>query len=241
MKTGLYFQDPKYQVRLGGKSDYIRDPSLVLDLPLYTLDGASFMSKDAYGHRCTNLGSIWTPQGRSFDGVDDYVDLDASIVFDFKAVSAKPFTLSVWSFQKSYPIDSQTFAAIGTTHFNAISFNWDLNGNLFIIADTSGTFSWDILSRSVSSVSLNTWSFATFTRDTSGNYIFYIDGTDAGGRFTDTRNLFIDINRLRIAGHYALAQGHMFNGLIGELCIYNRALTPQEIQHNYLATKWRYR
>jgi len=30
-------------------------------------------------------------------------------------------------------------------------------------------------------------------------------------------------------------------GTVGEFRIYNRALTSQEIQHNYLMTKWRYR
>ena len=32
-----------------------------------------------------------------------------------------------------------------------------------------------------------------------------------------------------------------FDGLIGEVRIYKRALTPLEVQHNYLATKGRYR
>ena len=58
--------------RAGG-TRFLLDPSLVLYLPLYQLDGASFMSRDAYGHLGVNYGSTWTPQGRSFDGVDDYV------------------------------------------------------------------------------------------------------------------------------------------------------------------------
>ena len=31
------------------------------------------------------------------------------------------------------------------------------------------------------------------------------------------------------------------NGLVGEICIFNRALTFLEVQRHYLATKWRYR
>ena len=37
------------------------------------------------------------------------------------------------------------------------------------------------------------------------------------------------------------AKNLAWDGLIPEVRIYNRALTPLEIQHNYLATKWRYR
>jgi len=31
------------------------------------------------------------------------------------------------------------------------------------------------------------------------------------------------------------------DGLLGELRLYNRGLTPLEIQHNYSATNWRYK
>ena len=48
----------------------IHDPSLVLDLPLYELDGASFMSKDTYGHLCTVTNTLWRLDGRHFAGAD---------------------------------------------------------------------------------------------------------------------------------------------------------------------------
>ncbi len=53
--------------------NFIFDPSLALYLPLYKRDGTSFMSDEAYGHLATVTGAIWTPQGRYFDGVDDYL------------------------------------------------------------------------------------------------------------------------------------------------------------------------
>ena len=42
-------------------------------------------------------------------------------------------------------------------------------------------------------------------------------------------------------GRYFGSDVYCFDGWIGEVCIYNRALSAQEIQHIYLATKWRYR
>ena len=54
------------------KSDFIFDPSLALYLPLYELDGASFVSRDAYGYLCTITGASWKLRGYKFDGVDDY-------------------------------------------------------------------------------------------------------------------------------------------------------------------------
>lgn len=47
------------------------------------------------------------------------------------------------------------------------------------------------------------------------------------------------INKLSISkGVYD--QYHYFNGSIANVCIYNRALTPQEIQQNFNATRGRY-
>jgi len=90
MKTGLYFQDPKYDI---SRSRTITDPNLVLYLPLHRLDGASFMSRDAYGHLCTVTGALWTPQGRSFDAVpDDYITVPDHSVFDISA----ELTVLVW-------------------------------------------------------------------------------------------------------------------------------------------------
>ena len=70
--------------------DFIFDPSMVLYLPLYELDGASFMSKDAYGHLCTVTGALWTSQGRDFDGIDDSITLPTA--FD----SLTDLTLEAW-------------------------------------------------------------------------------------------------------------------------------------------------
>ena len=39
---------------------FIFDPSLVLYLSLWKLDGDSFMSKDAYGHLCTVTGALYS-------------------------------------------------------------------------------------------------------------------------------------------------------------------------------------
>ena len=53
--------------------NFIYDPSLVLYLPFYQLDGASFMSKDKHGYPCTVTGALWRPDGHYFDGTDDKI------------------------------------------------------------------------------------------------------------------------------------------------------------------------
>ena len=70
--------------------NFIFDPYLVLYLPLYELDGASFMSKDAYGHLCTVIGALWRPNGRYFDGIDDRIDLGIALLGNAN-------TLEIWA------------------------------------------------------------------------------------------------------------------------------------------------
>ena len=76
----------------------MNDPSLVLWLPLNQLDGATFASRDVYGHLCTNTVSTWVPEGRSFDGASAYIDCgnasalkigdnDLTVIISFKVDS----------------------------------------------------------------------------------------------------------------------------------------------------------
>ena len=55
--------------RTGGNSRI----GCILDLPLRYLEGSSFMSRDVYGHLCTNYGSKWQLDGRYFDGNKRYI------------------------------------------------------------------------------------------------------------------------------------------------------------------------
>ncbi len=229
VKTGLYFQDPKYQVRLGGKADFIFDPSLVLYLPLHKLDVASFMSKDAYGHLCSVTGALWTPHGRSFDGVDDYIEVpdhpsldiagDGSLEFWFKATSwmtgaivikgetssGALMNYAVWSYADGIPV--------------------------FIIGDGVGSNSVAV----ASALSIDIWYHLLVTWDGS-KLKLYLDGLENNSA-NQTRTPAANTDRLLLGW----STTHYSNVIIGEVRIYNRVLTPLETQGNYLATKWRYR
>lgn len=75
-----------------GDTDFIRDSSLVLYLPLYELQGTSFLSKDTYGHTCTVTGTTLTPTGRSFDGIDDNIEIAAHSALDI----VDDITIEAW-------------------------------------------------------------------------------------------------------------------------------------------------
>jgi len=224
------------------KRDFIFDPSLVLYLPLYELDGASFMSKDSHGHLCTVTGALWRPNGRWFDGVDDKAEIDTP-KFDTDQVG----TLEAWVYPEATGLTFASHAHPGYASTN--------NQITFEVA-TTGRISYDVWISAVhvlevhtpeDSYVLNGFNHLVFTSD--GSLIrIYIDsqvqiltittGINTGQWFGDVVVAYLfTLGGLRT--NLGLIQD--FKGIIGELRYYNRALTPLEIQHNYLATKWRYR
>jgi len=203
--------------------DFIFDHSLLLYLPLYELDGVSLMSKDAYGHSCSVTGAIWTPRGRNFDGLDDYASInnwDNSRLGD-------TFTIEMWV--RSDDLSARQYA-IGMSSWGANVF--------YLRTETSQKLSFSVYGGSEmqtsSTLDADQW-YHIVVQVVGGKAQFYLNAI-ADGSPTTGHNA---------SGSYTLCigKGHGENewdGLIGEARIYNRALTPQEIQHNYLATKWRY-
>ena len=196
--------------------DFILNPNLVLYLPLWKLDGSSFMSKDACGHLCTVTGALWRPDGRYFDGVDDKIEWDA--------ITVTAGSLEGWFM----------FHKLGTelggvnNSFVSPFYQYQAFDDRIVIHTTSKYFIVPIVK--------NQWHHLVFTwtdNSDSDTAILYFDtvakSQEAGA--SGTILVFEDI-----AGKET-----NFNGLCGEVRLYNRVLTPQEIQHNYLATKWRYR
>jgi len=226
MKTGIYWQDPKYAVGW-----HLIQPGYVLNLPLYRLDGVSFMSKDARGHLCTVSGALWTPRGRSFDGVDDYLEMPDSPSLKLTGDT----TVEAWTNR----------AKIGDQEIVVKHYNYEFE----LIFGPGGELRWhhgDGAWEAIDSVGadlnnkLNQWIHIVVTRATAPKEIkFYINGTFLSkGNYTKT---VASSDNVVYIGRREFAGTHSYGGLIGEVRIYNRTLSSLEIQHNYLATKWRYR
>ena len=211
--------------------NFIFDPSLVLYLPLHEKDGSSFMSGDACGHLCTVTGALWRPDGRYFDGTDDYI----SVAYSPALYPETPPLMEIW-LKTSTAVQK---GIIGNYDDNGGYFTMVTGGGKVYIGYRCGT-SYAILS-SVGSINDGRSHHIVSFYDNVDTIYIYIDGeldtsgkdSGDGGAYTPHPNRNVDIGR-RNAGENILAT-------IGEVRIYNRHLNPLEIQHNNLATKWRYR
>jgi hypothetical protein len=212
--------------------DSICEPHLVLDLQLYKQDGASFMSRDACGHLSTATGASWRISGRYFDGIDDVVDCG-------NAAALTPG--SNWSFDMWIKGAETT----GTAVRNAFELHVD--------GDNRGYLSWPISGSGVvrfyakingigysgfdpvAQVDLDWHHFAVTFEGTT--WRAYLDGAHALTAAKGDFGSLVGTPTVKVGGG---ANGH-FKGNIGEVRLHRRLPTPLEIQHDYLATKWRYR
>jgi len=220
------------------KRDFIFDPSLVLYLPLYKLDDASFMSKDAYGHLCTVTGALWRPNGRYFDETDDNIDLGA-----IHTIGTGDVSIEVW-FK-----NSQTFVEGAAGYFIANKENFTNNFTKLIILRTpvedvgkidlytEGAAGANEHIRTDDPYNDGIWHHVVVTR-TGATGKIYIDGVEV--KSGTTRSDDIGGATTWYIGSSGATAGTWYGGQIGEVRIYSRVLAFPEIQHNYEATKWRY-
>lgn len=210
------------------KRYWVTDPSLVLFLPLYQLDGAVISSKDHYGHLATVTGALWTPQGSILDGVDDKIAVPFHSAFNISG----QLTIEYWL--------KRTAATDGCNlQMGDLSGSWVVRDNAaaegFAIYD--GT--WEKLPITV--LAIDTLFHIVITYDANKLVSYYRNGV-LGETATFTKALPTIDAALTIGHETDAGFGNTwFGGTIGGVKIYNRALTALEIQQNYLATKWRYK
>jgi hypothetical protein len=205
-------------------------PDAVLYVPLCETDGSALVSKDAYGHAGAVTGALWTPRGRSFDGVDDVISYGPASILN---ISAK-ITLGIWVNFTELPAVYRGLIGKGYSYLirfspasSKVIFSLYLGGSFCGISDTV-------------TPALNQWVHYTGTYDANGgsnNMKLYRNGIlTAQGTFTGNIDSVAD--PLQIG--FEARNGSYFKGLIGEARLYNKTLTPQEIMNIYLTTKWRY-
>jgi len=205
--------------------------NIVLNAPLWQSDlsGSTFTSIDAYAHSCNVSGATWSSSGRSFDGVDDYISVPDSPSLDI----TEALSIEVWCYPDS-PASTLVLTSkqyllqlwTGTSKWNAR------------VRDTTPSNKEVINAGAVSSAHTH---LVFAVNGTTGKVSLYQNGVSIGSQdyspFTmETNNLAFYLG----AFNDGVAPSLFWDGLIGEVRIYNRALSASEVLQNYNATKWKY-
>lgn len=186
------------------------------------ISGNSFSGSLVNGPTFSNLngGSI------IFDGVDDFVTGSDSANFAFGTGN---FTVDVWGF---LPGSGGIFVDLRSTTSGTG------NGYSDYIANNKFYLYWANGNRYIStgSISSNSWNNITATRSSSTVSVYFnaiLDGTSVS-------NTNLTEGGFRLARNINTVGTGYMNGRIGNVKIYNRALSATEVLQNYNATKARF-
>lgn len=219
--------------------DFIYDPSLALYLPLYELDGASFASRDAYGHLCTVTGALWRPNGHYLDGLDDYIDCGNPAALHFGTGS---FSIITWI--KTATAENTRIAnkRNGTSEGFEVFIRGASSGALGLILKDTSANSYSAADTSTD-LTDDVWHCVAVLIDrVAGVATYMVDsGSDGTGDISAVTGDIDHTNTFKLGIDDGLKATEAFDGLIGEFLAYKRALTLLEYQRIYLVTKWRYR
>ena len=264
--SGLLMPSGDTRGRYSGADGEIVKDGLVLWLDAgraesYGGDGTTWRDLSGNGNNGTLVNGVGfsAEEGGSlsFDGSNDYSSHPYSSLLDL----GTQFTISSFIKFNNLSTISPIFTAPNVVYgvfTEGYMFYYDtgtlygMNTNTLRLQFGQNNWAWNIYASNGISITDNNWHFVSVTAsnlNTSNPTItFYIDGNSITGTFWNasskaTIRYSSDINSPRVASIFfpvSYEGPYYLNGNIANTSIYNRALTPQEIQQNYNALKGRY-
>ena len=203
-------------------------PSLVMSGLVLCLDagnpksypgsGTTWTDLSGNGNNGTLVNGVGYNSGNGgslvFDGVDDYVN-------SFNASSLTNMTLEIWIY------DTRSSGQRDILSYNGNSGSYTFNGSTF---RTDGNGAAGRIFTGVGNPPVNTWYRFCYIKNSN----LYINETSYVGTGVDRSYGILSFANTRSDINNRL------NGRISNIKLYNRALTPQEIQQNYNALKGRF-
>ncbi len=215
---------------------------LVLDMPLGDYkDGDTYIDRSGNNNHGTNYGGILVEnrlgiynKATSFSNINSYVNVLHSESINIK----DELTVSCWV--KMYSLDG-VYKNLVVKGNEGSQFYWLYIGGNNSIRGRVRLEGQSYSNNVTTAIPINEWMNIAYTYD--GNYIkVYKDGLMIGSPYPATGKIDATTASLRIA-HFQVwwdtTLAWNFNGVIDDVLIYNRALTTDEIKHNYnLGNKW---
>lgn len=182
----------------------------------------------------TNSGVI------DLDGIDDYIELSTPLL----TFGNDPFTISMWWYLDSL---SNT-GSPGGQHLRLIDNTTSLTSTemAFLITSTGQSFVYmgaAVATTNAAVFSINNWFNIVLTREqTSPNHTFkiYKNASQVSSQSISKNLSASNTTLIGKATRSGYTNAGMVNGQLGNVQIYNRALSANEVLHNYNALKGRF-
>ncbi len=205
-------------------------PNQLTHLPF---DDGTNPTKDVVGgHDGTIIGAVFTTtdiapsSGNAsaliFNGAGNYVEVADANAFDFGQTSS--FSFSLWLKQTKFSSIYHVFGKRAGCGGGNIGINYQMarDGSGFAFGSDSNAI------RMGTDLPLNTWTHVAVTYDRAGRVKGYINGNEVA-RKDDLVITQQNSAPLRIATSGTCPASQTFPGIIDEVRVYTRALTPQEV------------
>jgi hypothetical protein len=171
----------------------------------------------------------------TFDGTDDHINISPSSI-----PSGSSISLDVWvninTVRASSIIEAKNAAGGRTLN---VHLPWSDNNIFFDCGSATGNTVYDRLIYATSATQRTGWHNWTFTKNLSTNEMaIYFDGNlvaSSGGM-----SIVPGVTAAATIGSYVNGVSNFYNGQLGVMRIYNRALTATEIRQNFEAIRSRY-
>lgn len=207
----------------------------------YPGTGTTWFDRSGNGNHGTLVNGVGYNSGNggslTFDGLNDRIDISPT------NFNLSEFSINIWFKSNNISTDYLRLIQKGDTTGSTKGFliaSSQTNGKLVFMYQSNYNIN-PVLRRSTLLVSEGIWYNVGMTYNSLlGIKIFFNGIEDTGeistspdvGWTSNTGNLFSIGSRAGGSGQY--------NGNISQVSIYNKALTPQEIQQNFNATRGRY-
>ena len=211
------------------RGDFVfKPPELGCVLSLSELPGGSgkVYDRSPYGNIGSITGASWVrlPSGLwclSFDGNDDYINCGNNVSFDM----TDAITVEAWVQTKDNTLAN---AVITSKRLGTPNYIFKLSGGYVRLQFYNG--GWFDFSDDTTQIANDEWVQAAVTYDREW-VRFYVNGSEVKS-FEETTAMVSDASDLHV-GKRADAASDYFYGYIGEVRIYNRALSVLEIQNHF--------
>jgi histone H3/H4 len=220
-------------VLVGLASPVIAQASTDAVLILHFDEGSGTIANDESGHGNdgTIYGATWTTgvsgKALEFDGSNDYVDCGYDSSLDITdAITVEAWVNAKLSTANQVIVDKYK-PGVGGYMLDVRS-----TGNFgFLVIFSDGG---DGIARS--SMTTNEWIHLVGVYNGIGNTYLYINGNLTDSDYDAGKTTLITNDKSATIG-YPYTRFNYFNGAIDEVAIYNRALSPEEINAHYLAKR----
>src|SRR3989338_9733136 len=157
-------------------------------------------------------------QGLKFDGVNDYVKISSDII------GTTALTITAWIKPTASTLSVGTGRIV--TNGNVTIFKLASSNRLSFTSNSSNVA---VSATNALSGTANTWQFISVTRNESGTANIYLNGTLTGTANQNSGSPIVGTD-FEIGAQLAAS---FFDGSIDDVRVYNRALSPTEVQRLY--------